>query len=272
MVVSTGTLWTSFIRESDTTWSCATVELLMRPLPVANSSMHSSNAACFLDFDHTLFNTDEFFHVDVRNAFLRVGIDPAYWEQSYAAVWPTGYTLEKHAEELYCRSGSKLPLEEMKRILQNSFSDLRGYLFPDVLPFLEAAKKNGVRLYLLSFGSDEWQRYKVTASHVGGYFDDIFLAAAQGGKAKLIQEQADGIPQEALVVDNNPNELDLIRDAAPAMRTYYMNRVPDDLRFPSDDLSRRKFLEARRYLGETPRHRHTRCRSLESIAFEVKYI
>src|SRR3989449_4290620 len=86
--------------------------------------MHSSNTACFLDFDHTLFNTDEFFHVDVRNAFLHLGIDAAYWEQSYAAVWPTGYTLEKHAEEVYRRSGSKLPLDAMKRILQNSFSDL----------------------------------------------------------------------------------------------------------------------------------------------------
>src|SRR2546422_4826332 len=74
--------------------------------------MHSLNTACFLDFDHTLFNTDEFFHVDVRNAFLRLEIDAAYWEQSYAAVWPTGYTLEKHAEEVYLRSGSKLPRSE----------------------------------------------------------------------------------------------------------------------------------------------------------------
>src|SRR5437899_7632893 len=148
---------------------------------------------------------------------------------------------------------------------------VRRYLFPDVLPFLQAAKTNGVRLYLLSFGSDEWQRYKVTASHLGSYFDDSFFTAAQGGKAKLIQEHADKIPQEALVVvDNNPNELDLIKDAAPGIQTYYMNRVPDDLRSPSDDLSRRKFLEARRYLGEIPRHRHTRCKSLDSIAFEVK--
>ncbi len=234
--------------------------------------MHSSNTACFLDFDHTLFNTDEFFHVDVRNAFLRLGIDAAYWEQSYAAVWPTGYTLEKHAEEVYRQSGSKLPLDAMKRILQNSFSDLRRYLFPDVLPFLQAAKQNGVRLYLLSFGSDEWQRYKVTASHLGSYFDDIFFTATPGGKAKLIEEHADKIPQEALVVDNNPNELDLIKDAAPGIQTYYMNRVPDDLRSPPDDLSRRKFLEARRYLGEIPRHRHTRCKSLDSITFEVKCV
>src|SRR3989441_7940476 len=143
--------------------------------------MHSLNTACFLDFDHTLFNTDEFFHVDVRNAFLRLEIDAAYWEQSYAAVWPTGYTLEKHAEEVYLRSGSKLPLDAMKRILQNSFSDLRRYLFPDVLPFLQAAKKNGVRLYLLSFGSDEWQRYKVTAPHLGSSYHDRFLPATQGG-------------------------------------------------------------------------------------------
>src|SRR5713226_4586569 len=112
--------------------------------------MHPPSKACFLDFDHTLFHTDEFFHVDVREAFLRLGIDTTAWEKSYGAVWPTGYTLEKHVDEVSRQSGNRLPLEEMKRILQNSFSDLRRYLFPDVLPFLQQANKNGTRLYLLS--------------------------------------------------------------------------------------------------------------------------
>ncbi len=227
--------------------------------------MNSSRRAYFLDFDHTLIHTDEFFHVDLRNAFLRLGIEPADWEQSYAAVWPTGYTLEKHAEEVARRSGSQSPLKEMKRILENSFSDLRRYLFPDVLPFLQAAKKNGARLYLLSFGGGEWQRYKVSASRLGGYFDDMFFTAIEGGKARLIQEHAGAMPRNVVVVDNDPSELDLIRDAAPQTRTYCMNRVPENMRFPTDELSSLRFLEARRYLEKIPRHQHLPCRSLDAV-------
>ncbi len=227
--------------------------------------MNSSRRAYFLDFDHTLFHTDEFFHVDLRNAFLRLGIEPADWEQSYAAVWPTGYTLEKHAEEVARRSGSQSPLREMKRILENSFSDLRRYLFPDVLPFLQAAKKSGARLYLLSFGGPEWQRYKVSASRLGGYFDDMFFTAVEGGKARLVQQHSGGMPRNVVVVDNDPNELDLIRDAAPQTHTYCMNRVPENMRFPTDELSSLRFLEARRYLEKIPRHQHIPCRSLDAV-------
>ncbi len=232
--------------------------------------MHPPNTVCFLDFDHTLFHTDEFFHVDVRQSFLRLGIDAAEWEQSYAAVWPTGYTLEKHAEEVSRHSGRQLPLEVMKRILRNSFSDLRRYLFSDVLPFLERAKNNDTRLYLLSFGDCEWQRYKVSACAVSAYFHDMFFAATPGGKSRLVQEQANGIAETVLVVDNNSADLDLIRDHAPRIRTYYMNRVPDDMRFPADELSRLRFLEARKYLERVPRHEHIPCRTLEGIPQELR--
>lgn len=227
--------------------------------------MISSTAACFLDFDHTLFNTDEFFHVDVRDAFLRLGIEGAEWEQSYSAVWPTGYTLERHVEEVFRRSGTRLPLEEMKYVLRNSFSDLRPYLFPDVLRFLEEAKRNGVQLYLLSFGHHEWQRYKAVAAQLDGFFADTFFTAVEGGKARLVQEHAAGNSRKVMVVDNNPTELDLVKDLVPEIRTYCINRVPVHMRLPTDERSSRKFLEARRYLARVPRHRHVLCTSLDSI-------
>ncbi len=228
-------------------------------------NMSSSNRAFFLDFDHTLFNTDQFFHVDVRNSFLRLGIDATGWEQSYAAVWPTGYTLEKHVQEIARQSGDSFPLAEMKRILQDSFSDLRRYLFPDVLPFLKEVKKVGARLHLVSFGDDEWQRYKVFASDLGGYLDGMFFTNIQGGKSGLVLERAKESVQEVVVIDNNPADLDSIRDLAPDIRTYCMNRVPDEARSPADSLTLLKFLEARRYLEKPPRHQHIPCRSLDEI-------
>ncbi len=232
--------------------------------------MARAKTAFFLDFDHTLFNTDQFFHVDVRNAFLCLGIDAAAWEQSYAAVWPSGYLLEKHVEEVHRRSGKRLPLEQMKCVLQSSFSDLRRYLFPDVLPFLRRAKRSRARLCLLSFGHEQWQRYKLLACDLDGYFDDVFFTAAEGGKAKLVELRAKEMAQTVVVVDNNPDELDLMKDLAPQVQTYCMSRVPEELVFPTDELATLKFLEARRYLERVARHQHTPCTSLDGLLEERK--
>jgi FMN phosphatase YigB (HAD superfamily) len=220
--------------------------------------------AIFLDFDHTLFNTDEFFHMDVRTAFRACGLDSASWEEGYARAWQAGYSLERHVEEMYRQSGGQWAVEGMKRILRESFMDLRRYLFSDVLPFLGAATERGVRLYLLSFGDPEWQRYKVRGSGIEPYFDGIFFTARDGGKATIILERAGGL-QRAVMVDNNPSELDLIKEASPDTATYCINRVPRELVVPADEISRLKFLEARDYTTRPWRYQHVPCRTLDEV-------
>jgi len=222
------------------------------------------DTAWFLDFDHTLFNTDEFFHVDVRDSLRHFGIDSASWERGYTQAWQAGYTLEGHAEEIYRQSGSQLALDEMRRILRDSFSNLERYIYPDVLPFLESAKRRRVGLYLLSVGDPEWQRYKVRGARIDHYFASMFFVPKEGGKANVILEQARGV-QKVLMVDNNPGELDSIKDAAPLVRTYCINRVPHEMIVPGDELSRLKFLDAREYLEKRWRYQHVPCRTLDDI-------
>lgn len=226
--------------------------------------MNSKKTTCFIDFDHTIFNTDEFFHIDVRNYFLRFGIDRDSWEKSYSAIWHTGYTLEKQAEEICRESGRKIPLAEMKEILNKSFSDLRRYLFPDVMSFLEEASNKKIDLFLLSFGDPGWQEYKVRGSGIDRYFKDIFFTTVDGGKAKTVLEHTNGF-DKVIVIDNNTFELDLIKDAIPSAETHRMNRVPTDFVSPRDEISRLKFLEARRYLEKKQRHQHLPCNSLTGI-------
>ena len=220
--------------------------------------------AIFLDFDHTLFDTDEFFHMDVRTSFRHLGLASASWEQGYARAWRAGYSLEGHAEEMYRQSGSPRALEDMKRILRESFMDLQRYLFPDVLPFLGAARERGVRLYLLSRGDPGWQRYKVAGSGIESYFNGTFFTAHEGGKANVILEQA-GSCQKVVMVDNNPSELDLIKEAAPDIATYCINRVPRESVVPADETSRLRFLEARDYATRPWRYQHVPCRTLDEV-------
>jgi FMN phosphatase YigB (HAD superfamily) len=223
-----------------------------------------ADCAAFLDFDHTLFNTDEFFHVDVRTSFRHLSVDSASWEGAYARAWPAGYNLDGHAEEMSRESGNQQTLDEMKRILREAFADLRRYLFPDVLPFLENAKAKGVRLYLLSFGNAEWQRYKVRGCRIEEYFDDVFFTSKEGEKVKLILADA-GSCERMLMVDNNPSELDLIREAAPEVATYCINRVPRELVASADEMSRLRFLEAREYTTRPWRYGHVPCRTLDEV-------
>jgi FMN phosphatase YigB (HAD superfamily) len=206
-----------------------------------------------------------FFHLDVRHAFRHLGIDGASWERGYLQAWQAGYTLERHAQEI-CRQagGERAALDKMQRIVHESFADLRRYLFPDVLPFLDRAKRNGVGLYLLSFGNPEWQRYKVLGAGLDRYFDATFFTAKEGGKGAMILERARECKQ-VLVVDNNPSELDVIKDVMPIATTYCINRVPDDMVIPFDEISRLKFLEARQYLERAWRHRHVPCTTLDEI-------
>jgi methionine salvage enolase-phosphatase E1 len=165
-----------------------------------------------------------------------------------------------------CRQSGRpaATLEEMQRILRASFADLRRYLFPDVVPFLDRARRKGVGLYLLSFGNPEWQRYKLLGACIDRYFDGIFFTGQEGGKGAVILEHVGG-GEQTLVIDNNPSELDVIRSVVPTATTYCINRVPENVIIPPDDMSRLKFLEARSYLDRPWRHQHVACRTLDEI-------
>lgn len=222
----------------------------------------NNRTVCCLDFDHTLFQTDEFFYVAVRQALASFQIDESLWQSTYDEVWSSGYSLTKHVEALNRASERPIDLQAMQQVIDKEFSDLSRFVFPDVIPFLKQAKVAGIGLVLLSFGAPDWQHYKVKATGLASYFDQILIATAEQRKGKELSvlEKFD----RYLVVDNNPTELDTIKDMFPQAETYRINRVPvEDEIDPSlhPDLYR----EARRYLEKTSRHQHIDCRSLAEV-------
>lgn len=211
-----------------------------------------------LDFDHTLFDTDRFFWEDVRQAVLDLGIDPQRWEDAYEAVWPTGYSLAKHLKDLGASpAGAARALE----VLRRRFRDLRPYLFPDVLPFLERARARGTGLILLSFGDPGWQAFKVGGAGIGPYFRSVLTTRSENSKAEALASVADGAGTLA-AVDNSPAELDAMRERCPSLRTYLINRVPPD----RGEAPTAAFREARRYLRLPARFPHVPCRTLDEVS------
>lgn len=218
----------------------------------------------FLDFDHTLFNTDVFFHINVRTAFLQFGISRDLWEKSYEAVLLSGYTLEKHVAEMSRLAGERFPLGGMRRVLQEQFSDLRRYLYPDVMPSFERLASGPADLCLLSFGNHDWQWYKVQACRLDSYFSGMFFTNAEREKWQTVSAYAKNFDQ-IVVVDNNPPELDAIKDHIPSAWTFCINRVPQVMEATDEELARLAYWEARRYLAKPHRHQHVKIRSLDDL-------
>ncbi|MFQ5915825.1 MAG: HAD family hydrolase [Nitrospinota bacterium] len=223
--------------------------------------------AFLLDFDHTLFDTDRFFWVDVRAAFARFAIDPKVWEESYARVWPTGYSLEKHLEHL-TRGGAvgSSDVAAIQRELREHFADLRGYLFADVDPFLRQLQAAEIAGFLLSFGDAAWQAYKVNGARIAHFFQEVFTTRRERAKAEVVEALIGRFGQLA-VVDNDPRELDVIKARRPEVETFWITRVPPEAVQSADPEIQKRFREARIYATLPAEYPHNRCQSLEEVSW-----
>ncbi len=222
-------------------------------------------SAFLLDFDHTLFDTDRFFWVDVRAVFARFAIDAKAWEAAYARVWPTGYSLEKHVKEL-AREGQVGDVDgaTIGRVLREHFADLHPYLFADVKPFLRKLQAERRPCFLLSFGDAGWQAFKVRGAGIADFFRDIFYTRQERTKVDVIEKFAGRFARMA-VVDNDPRELDLIKDRHPEVETFWITRVPADALTSSDPEIQERFREARGYATLAAQFNHYRCQTLDEV-------
>lgn len=221
--------------------------------------------AFLLDFDHTLFDTDRFFWVDVRAAFARIAIDSEVWEESYARVWPSGYSLEKHLDHL-ARGGqvTSADLATIQRVFRECFVDLRPYRFADVEPFLKRLQAERVPCFLLSFGDAAWQAYKVHGTRMAEFFQEVFYTRQEQAKADVVAT-LNGRFGRLTVVDNDPRELDLIKARYPRVETFWITRVPPEALGSSDPEIRERFREAQRYATLPAEFDHHRCQTLDEV-------
>ncbi|MDE2485658.1 MAG: HAD family hydrolase, partial [candidate division NC10 bacterium] len=182
------------------------------------------------------------------------------------AIWPSGYSLRKHLEALF-RLGaivSTSVASAMQEALEHAFSDLRPYLFPDVVEFLNTARHREFDLILLSFGDPAWQSYKVQASGLTPYFTQIVYTPNEKGKAGILDTLASAYA-EFHVIDNNPADLDAMKASIPRLQTYLICRVEPSVLEGADPLVRDRFREAARYLTIPSRLPHRRCQSLNEV-------
>jgi len=221
-------------------------------------------AIYFIDFDHTLFDTDKFFWVDLRNKILENGINISCWDKSYKKVRRDGYTLEKHINEIGKTCNKNIEIGKLKDIIGNEFSDLKKYLFNDSVSFLKKLKHGGDKIYLLSFGNSDWQNYKVEGSGISNLFDDVFYQEKENAKIDKILEFKNEA-EKIVVVDNSTQQLDEIKNKLPSATTYLINRVPKNLMDSKTEQDILRFKSARKYALQIPKYSHHKVSNLEEI-------
>ncbi len=182
-----------------------------------------SSTICFLDFDKTLFDSHQWY-ADMRNFFRQFGVSDVLWAETYAASRGGLYSVGAHIAAMQ-KHIPDFPAAEAQEKFFHTFTDLRAYLYPDVVSFLESAVARGISLCLLSHGDPAWQRYKLGGARITDYFDDLFFTNREGAKYVHIEEAVALYPR-IIYVDDNLAELDIAKRTVASCETYFIHRLP----------------------------------------------
>ena len=117
----------------------------------------------YIDFDHTLFNTTLFINDIMQN------------------------------------KNQQLTFLELKKLVKKQNLNLKNYLYPDVIPFLE--KYQDKNLILLTHGDYDYQLFKIRESKIVKYFKEIKITDNYKGLLKLDY-------QKSIFIDDNPKEIE----------------------------------------------------------------
>lgn len=155
----------------------------------------------FLDFDRTLFDLDAF-HKEAREALEARGLPQGAYlasKQPFSTVSGMSggsYTPERHEAELErLFPGMGLSLASFVRGLNR---EGQRFVFPGAEEFLRKIAEH--ELIILTFGNDEYQRYKIAGSGLEGLIDRIIVTDEDKWAAMRVELSSD---EEAIFVDDH---------------------------------------------------------------------
>lgn len=217
----------------------------------------------YVDFDHTVFDTDLFFWGDLRSFLNQRGISDHLLEETYFQVQANCYTLRKHLEAMLRKQDR---IDDIMADFDQEFSDLSKYLFPDALAFLDQVRcDKNIVLKLLSFGSPNWQRLKVERSGIEKYFKRMIFTDRENSKYKSILSHHYR-KNRVVIVDNSPVELDKIKKWIPKANTLLLfPRHPTILFLQKEVVNGYLFRESRKYVFTKPQMEHRKIYSLAEV-------
>lgn len=179
----------------------------------------------FLDFDDVLFNTKSFLE-GFRGAFVGCGVDPEIFQLRYAEARENpggipGYNYERHIRLLVEKDGAHK--ECLRKNTDIFLGNLGRYVFHDVPGFLDSLRGNHMSISLLSFGSEDFQRKKVSGSGLSLFFSDIIVGDID--KAEALKQIWQNSGEKEWFLDDRSEHIDRVKQVLPSIGTILVTRA-----------------------------------------------
>lgn len=189
-----------------------------------------------LDLDYTLLDGMAL-KQGMCTALAPLGVSQEQCATTYAATVaavPNAYDYDPARHAALLAGATGVAESDLQRALQDVFADLRPYLYPDSLPFLEFLKGTGATLVLLTLGNALHQQEKVRHAGIEDYFAEFVYAEAEKHTLPLMFA---GDEQEWLFINDNPAELLALAERFPRASMLRVKRA--NAKTFADDLEAR---------------------------------
>ena len=172
------------------------------------------------DFDDTLTNTTKYWNFWL-DKLEKVGVSRERAIETGSRLFIERFTLKRHMDALSIQDQTAVQLlNEMEEHVKE-FG--KTYIFPDVHPFLLEHNTNH-SFSLLTYGDETNQRWRVSESGIGPYFQPVRIAGPEKHKVEFLKEILQTTAEQIIFVDDSPNELNPVVDAGLPIKLYRIVR------------------------------------------------
>lgn len=171
------------------------------------------------DFDHTIFDMTSM-HDEIMSGMESLGLSREDYRDVYSKVtqWKL-FTVEDIASKINQHHG--LPRENIVEVFENVANSCDLYLYDDVHQCCKSLRADGHKLYLLSWGDENWQNKKIESAKVAHHFEEIITVSQL--KADCLGEWYKA-GERIVLVDDKPAELKAVQDKYPDFHLIRLRR------------------------------------------------
>ena len=168
----------------------------------------------YIDFDNTLYETakltesmlNRIAEAISKNTEIRKDESLKYVKDNFNSTYGNIYKFAKDIADKY-KIEKKSIIDEIEETIANG----KNYVYIDCIDFLENLKKQGHKLYILTYisnGNQEYQMKKIIGSNLSKYFDGIIMTTEY--KFNL-----DFNYKEGIFIDDDPRDLNGLFEKGP---------------------------------------------------------
>ena len=181
----------------------------------------------FIDFDDVLFNTKNFI-ADIKEIFIKHGISESVFNETYkksdkfsGKIDGSMRTYDPAFQFKKIREKIKTDTKQVENKFETFIKDTSGYIFKDAGGFLGKIKKKDV--FILSFGTNKFQKEKIKNSGIKKYFNKIIIIS-HAKKSEAIGKIIGKSKEPFYFIDDRVKFLEEVKIKYPFAKTFLVKR------------------------------------------------